>query len=1075
MARYLKTIELDGFKSFAVKTTLECVDGITGIVGANGSGKSNIVEAIKWVLGEQSARSLRGEKMEDVIFNGTQNRSPKGMAEVTLTFANETRWLPLEFAEVSIGRRIFRSGEGQYFINKSRVRLKDIVEIFLDTGVGRDSYAIFEQGKIDRLLSESPEERRFLFEEFAGISKFKFRKEEAEKKLEAARANLERVQDVIIELEKELMKLEKQAENARRYHEIKDQLTACELRFEVLRVKNMQQEIEAKTAEKQKIEQQVVQKQQKLAEVEENLILLDEELTQKETARNQWQEKITALEKSITELQTQIKANRERKSFLEKQMESLAQRLAEGTEREKTLREEYEKKSEMLSDIEELREHAREKLSIIQKDIDRLHESMRLLNQQLLTQSRELGFSQTVTRDHVDQLQKEILGLDFQRESMQKKLEEIFHQKQTLQAQLEEKHRILEDMRQKRDRIASEVQDVMAQIQQNIKEESDLKKENQSLLQSIQNLQQKLKSVDKVIIESLEKQATEIKAFSQKKPFLEAKLSELFAGLERAMERGDLEESRKTLQQLKRLFQEIEASYESILGILYSEEGTYTQKERIQDNIEEINQVIEDNRQKIEHLHERLRELQNLRENIQASYTRVEYDVQAIEEEIKKLTRDQGASEEAYAQVQNTLAQYGERILARQSQLEKIMEIIETYETEVAEKKSELNKEIEKLNNQRVETVRIEEQYKSLATEIQRIGSQLEDIVRTRANYTRDIENSRQTVEQMNQYIEEAEERLAALAHDLDHYRSNLSDIRSQIEAIIKNRKSLEALRKDIEGDVQTLEKRIGGLENALQERQQSVDALVSRIQETYHCSPDEVSLRPEETIDALHQAITRLRQDLAQLGDVNLLAIEEYRHARERRDFLEQQRQDSEKAMQDIVNLIEETNEKSRELFVSSFEAIRKSFRKIFARMFDGGRADLILLDENDVLNSGINIMAEPPGKKFQSISLLSGGERALVAISVIFAILHLKPTPFVVLDEMDAPLDDDNIERFKRLLLDFKEVSQFLIVSHSKSTLEICDALYGVTMEEQGVSKVVSVAFDEAASLLIRDDEEA
>lgn len=1072
MPRYLKTLELDGFKSFAIKTTLECVEGITGIVGANGSGKSNIVEAIKWVLGEQSAKSLRGEKMEDIIFNGTQSRAPKGMAEVTLTFSNENRWLPLAFDEVGITRRIFRSGEGQYFINKSRVRLKDIVEIFLDTGIGRDSYAIFEQGKIDRLLSESPEDRRFLFEEFAGISKFKFRKEEAEKKLAESRSNLERVQDLIIELDRELIKLEKQAENARRYNEIKAALTSSELRFEVLRVRNMQQEIEAKIGEKQKLENQRDQKKGELESLEEKIILLDTELTQRENEQNEWREKMTSLEKMMTQLQTQIKANKERKRFLEEQIKSLSQRVQEGLEREKNLHEEYQKKQGSLTAIEELREDAKERLANIQKKIDTIHESMRILNQELLKKSRDLGLSQIVTRDHIDAFKKEILTLEFQRDNLKKKLEDLFYQKQILSSQYQQKLQVLEELKQKRDRLALEVQEITDQMYQNTKEENGLKQENQSLLQSIQNLQQKLKGIDKVIIESLEKQAKEIKDFSQKKPFLDAKLHDLFSKIEFSLESGHLEESKTHLFALKNLFDEIRTSYENILAILYSEEGTYTQKERIQENIEEIAQVIEENRQKIEVLQERLRELQTLRENIQSSYTRTDYEVHSLEEEMKKLEKEQNSSEESYAQVQNTLSQYNDRILQKQTQLEEIMRVIEEYETEIAEKKAEANKEIEKLNNQRIETVRIEEQYKSLVTEIQRIRHQLEDIEKTRINYTRDIENSHQIVKQLEEHIAEAEEKLSSFSYELDEARQTVTDIRAQIENIIKQRKSLESLRRDLEVDIQMLEKRIGGLENAIQERQTNQQAIVTRIQELYHCFPDEVTIEPEDTIDSLHRQITTLRQDLIQLGDVNLLAIEEYRNAKERRDYLEQQRQDCERSMQDIIHLIEETNEKSRELFVTSFEAIRKSFRKIFARMFDGGRADVILVDENDVLNSGINIMAEPPGKKFQSIFLLSGGERALVAISLIFAILHLKPTPFVVLDEMDAPLDDDNIERFKRLLLDFKEVSQFLIVSHSKSTLEICDALYGVTMEEQGVSKVVSVAFDEAASLLIREE---
>ncbi|URA11020.1 chromosome segregation SMC family protein [Thermospira aquatica] len=1073
MARYLKTIELDGFKSFGVKTAIECVDGITGIVGANGSGKSNVIEAIKWVLGEQSAKSLRGEKMEDIIFNGTHSRSPKSMAEVTLTFDNTNKWLPLDFEEVSIGRRIFRSGEGQYFINKSRVRLKDVVELFLDTGIGRDSYAIFEQGKIDRLLSESPEERRYLFEEFAGISKFKFRREEAEKKLEAAQANLARVQDIIIELEKDCVKLEKQAENAALYNTLKQELMQGEILFEVLRIQNMQQEILAKTQEKQKIESQIFQKQEKLTEYEEALLTLDNDLMDKEKKQNEWREIITSLEKTHSAYQTEIKSSRERKILLEKQLESLVQRLKEGEGREIALREEYERKQQSLVEIEELRDIAREKLTTIQTEIDRIRESMRLLDQQLLQKSRELGFSQIVTRDHVDRLNKEIFSLDAQQENTQRKLEELFRQKQAFEAETSTKRELLEELIQKRKKLETEVQDISAQIQQNLKEENGLKKENQSLLQSIQNLQQKLKSVDKIIIESLEKQAQEIKAFSQKKPFLEANLRELFSRIEQAITDSDLSIVAQLLKQLQNLFQEIQSSYEEILAILYSEEGTYTQKERIQQNIEEITQVIEDNRQKIELLQERLRELQTLRENTQASYSRVDYETQSLEEEIKKIENQQNSIEEAYAQTQNAFNLLRDRILEKQEQLEKLIQLIEDYEHEVAERKITLNRLLDELNNQRVETVRVEEQYKSLSTELQRIKLQLEDIQKTRTNYTKDLENSLAVIEELDHKIDEAEEKLTAITAELEKARNTVAEIRSQVEALLKERKTLESLRRDLEQEITHLEKRLGGMENAIQERQTVQQNIIKNLEENYHCHYTDIHPPEGVTIENLHEKIVDIKKQIDALGNVNLLAIDEFRNAKERLEFLQRERQDSEKAMQDIIHVIEETNEKSKELFLSSFEDIRKSFRKVFARMFDGGRADLILVDENDVLNSGINIMAEPPGKKFQAISLLSGGERALVAISVIFAILHLKPTPFVVLDEMDAPLDDDNIERFKRLLLEFKEVSQFIIVSHSKSTLEICDALYGVTMEEQGVSKVVSVAFDEAASLLVRPEE--
>ena len=378
--------------------------------------------------------------------------------------------------------------------------------------------------------------------------------------------------------------------------------------------------------------------------------------------------------------------------------------------------------------------------------------------------------------------------------------------------------------------------------------------------------------------------------------------------------------------------------------------------------------------------------------------------------------------------------------------------------------KAKRNDLFDELNKKKIDYARIEEKYKSLNNEISRIKNQTADIEKMKNSYQTDHTNTIAIIEEIAKRIESDKTNQELFQRNINDFKKDIEQRQIDIAELQRSRKILELQRKETEENIQKLDKAVSNLENIISEKESFVQTIIQKSQETYLTDVRNTPLEQGETLDSTAKYITDLRRDLASLGDVNLLAIEQYHNVKEKLAFLQAQKLDSEKAMEDIINLINETNNKSIEQFTSAFEDIRKAFKKIFARLFDGGKADLVLMDEKDILNSGINIFAEPPGKKFQSISLLSGGERALVAIAVIFAILYLKPTPFVVLDEMDAPLDDDNIERFKSLLRDFKQTSQFVIVSHSKSTLEICDALYGVTMEEQGVSKIINVAFDEA-----------
>jgi chromosome segregation protein len=1073
MARYLKTIDLHGFKSFPVKTTIELVDGITGIVGANGSGKSNVVEAIKWVLGEQSAKSLRGDKMEDVIFNGTRDRTPASMAEVSLTFDNENHWLPIDYNEVMISRRMFRSGEGQYSINKSKVRLKDIVELFLDTGIGRDSYAIFEQGKIDRLLSESAMERRVLFEDFAGISKFKFRKEEAEKKLENSRINIERVSDIILGLSKEIESLKGQAENASKYNEWKALLRNLELKFEALRIKNFEKEISDKMNQKRKTEEKLKPLAEELKQKEENIIIVESDIQNRETELLGTREDYGFIEKELGETRTRLENNRDRKTSVQNQLKSMEARLLEGEERRKGLNQELTEKSQEMDQVFEEKERVQDANLDIQSKIDAIHTEIRQLDSGILLRSKELGFEKIISKDDIEKQKHELIAVQTKLETYRMSLEEKWNLSRGIQIELEEKKNQFEVSSRENSKLKSELGKIMGDLELLIQREVSIKGENSKHNASMKELQVKLKSMDKVIMESLEKQAVLLEKFSHQKPLLESNIENVIQTLMDSIQKHQtVQEVKDSIEKLKAFFADYKNSYEKILGILYSDEGAYTRKETIEKEIEAIVSSIQKNEQEIEAARAKILALQAVREDIQNQYNKNDFELANLKNELKKIADQLASSQEAQKVLENQINSLSAIIEKKQSLIEEMLICVDQYDEEIREFKNKRNALFEDLNKKKVDFARVEEKYKSLLNETARIKNQIADIEKIKNTYESDKNNSIAIVEELDKRILDDTKKLGEKTQKSSELKELIEQKKSQIEGLQKSRKALELKRKENEDAIQKLEKTLVNLESAVSERRGFLDSIIENSMKNFGADVRTIQVESADSFENISVEINKIRQDLLNLGDVNLLAIEQYQGAKEKMDFLLTQKQDSEKAIEDIKALIAETNAKCVDQFSSAFEDIRKAFKKIFARLFDGGRADLVMENEEDVLNSGINIFAEPPGKKFQSISLLSGGEKALVAIAVIFAILYLKPTPFVVLDEMDAPLDDDNIERFKSILKDFKQTSQFIIVSHSKSTLEICDALYGVTMEEQGVSKIINVAFDEA-ELLFKTDE--
>lgn len=1059
---------LNGFKSFAAKTAIEFTDGITGIVGPNGCGKSNVVEAIKWVLGEQSAKNMRGNSMQDVIFNGTRDRTAQGMAEVTLTFNNENHWLPIDFSEVQIGRRIFRSGESQYYLNKSRVRLKELVEMFLDTGVGRDSYAIFEQGKIDRLLSESPLERRILFEDFAGISKFKFRKDEAERKLERSQENLERVNDLIIELEKEVQSLQKQAEDASKYNELRENLRDLEVRFEALRIRNIQNEIETRHRRITEHQDQKVPLQEELHKREEALRLTEQDVFKQEGQLTALSKENEQKEHQLSEINSRLAARRTRQQSIRERLDSMESRLKDEAARLQRLKEELLQKTADREKAGQEKSRMEEGLAAIQSEIDVVFEKIRALDEGILSRSRALGFQKIVSKDDIDRLREEVITSHTKLEGFRHSLEEKWEDQRRFEAEKKEKSQHHEALTAELGALKNQLEEILARIDQGLTNEKRLKEENHSCSQEIRDIQNELKSMDRIIMDSLEKQSSELKRFSEKQPLLEARLDDTLSRLQAAVEQGGNVAS--IIKEFRAQFKEYQGYYENILGILYSDEGSYTRKEKLQTRIEELSESISRNEQSLEKQRASIRELQAERSDILSNYNRIEYETHAVRKDLQRLDDTISRTEETRKNLENQINATSDSINRKQNLVDQIQEVVSGYEKEIQLLRDEKNRHSEKLNLRKVDYARTEEQFKGISNEIRRLEQQIQDIEKNQSSYITEKSQALDELDRLASEIDQGAAQSARLDEEIRHSREEVEKIRDMLNQLRSASKAIEVQINDLTLRIQKIEMSVTALEESIQERQQSLDIIVENTRNTYAVDAREVPIREDDNLDEIANQTRKIRGSLSRLGDVNLLAIDQYQDARERLEFLQQQRRDIEAAMSDIIDLISETNTRSEEQFLTAFQDIRKAFKKIFSRLFDGGRADLLLTDKDNVLTSGIEIMAEPPGKKFQSISLFSGGERALVAIAVIFSILYLKPTPFVVLDELDAPLDDDNIDRFKKIVHDFKDTSQFILVSHSKSTLEICDTLYGVTMEELGVSKVINVAFDEH-NILFKD----
>lgn len=1182
----LKKLELYGFKSFAQRTEIVFDEGITGIVGPNGSGKSNIGDAVRWVLGEQSAKTLRGASMSDVIFNGTQKRKPLSYCEVSLVFDNDDHALAMEAAEVMVTRRVYRNGESEYYLNRTACRLKDVVDLFRDTGIGKEGYSIIGQGRIDEILSRKSEDRRQVFEEAAGIVKFKARKEEADKKLQRTLENLERVDDILDELTKRLKPLEEQSRNARVYLELSTELKDLDLNLFLIRSDRAR-------ARLSELESELLTVQTILADTESNL-------TDKTTRRDETQNRIDQLEEAITKARTELMECAEHVHESQKKLSALQSRRETRSENRQRIVREQEEAQERLAEIE--KDHAR-----IQADVEKQH-SLIADAEQILRATQEAAEKAQAKEKEAD------AALETQKAAVidqMNRLSDVRNDKtrlNTMQAQMETRLTEIEES-------SGALQEQEAALREAlIAVEKQLKTENQHQQQCQEKLAQARQASDEAdtayanLRADVEKQSADMQAAASRHNVLTEMTRDMEGynmAVRRAMtyakQRG-LTGVKGVLAQLMTVPQAYETAIDMALGAAQQNIVTDTE-ETAKELINYLRQnrlgratflpmsairgktlygnernalklpgclgvaselvqcapeyrgivenllgrtVIADNldhgipimragnhafrlvtlegdvmhsggsmtggsaQSKVSNLLSRERELKELTAKLQTG--RAELDkcrqeltqrqqtaqekrqkvsdaVNALHQQEIAVAREQARRESVSADLNTHLQRMQETEQARvqlHQSLEDIRQQLETIEHQrtgaQGDQSAMEQKTIEMQNalvKARAEASAENDRLMVRTLQLSDLRHGLSDLERDEAHAQQDQAQILREQERREQLLHEMDELDAIDENDMkreeaESARRQKEQLRqeSAAQAIEQRRSQAQSDLRDILSDMENLHEaynrdseKLHKTELAKARIEGDQKNLQNRIWDTYkltYAGAEEFRRTPFDEKESDRRA-AELQGQIRALGTVNVGAVEEYAETKARVDDLTTQQQDLKRAEMDLRELIERLLIQMRSTFVENFSKMQGYFAETFTRLFGGGHAELKLMDPDDPLNCGIEVNAQPPGKKLQLLSLLSGGERALTAIAILFAMLKLKPTPFCILDEIEAALDDANIGYYADYLKEYSKGTQFIVVTHRKGTMERCNSLFGVAMEEQGVSRMVSVSLQD------------
>ena len=975
---YLKEINTSGFKSFADKLSIVLDDNITCIVGPNGSCKSNVVDAVRWVLGEQSVKTLRGDgSMTDVIFSGSKSRNPLNVASVTLIFDNSDNYLKIPYNEVSIKRRVYRSGENEYFLNGEKCRLKDILNLLMDSGVGRDSFNIISQGEVQRIISNSPSERRVIFEEAAEVLKYKKRKEEALRKLDKTHNNLDRVNDIISELEVQVEPLKEQSIKAQDYLNNKEGLDKYEVAITVYDIENINYEYKQEKEKIEKIKEEIVSSSSTVNTTDVKLLSLKEKNEELDKLIADKNHELLSLSTEVERLNTKKKLLKERSKY--------------NTDNDKVHENIIATKEEILSLEKELEVESHE-LLIIKEDYDKLLKEKRNIEEEIesINNKREYSLKEFNTKN------KEKYDLTNKIEALKRHIESGGNLPQSVKTILNNPklrgiHNCIGNLIECEDKytkalevaVAASKQFIVVDNESNAKEAINYLKENNLGRATFFPLNViKAKGIDYETLNLLKQQKEVLGIFSDLVNYDDTYRNIILNQLGNIIVVSDIDSANKISKLINYRYRVISLDGDIIhVGGSLSGGSLHT------------NRSIISEKKELERLEEELNEIKKVIEDIDATFKQLD---------------------------------------------------------------QERSKEEQKLYSRRNEEVSLEETLKAKTNNISLKQSKLEDI-KTEYNSLNNLVNSG---------ISREEEELMKEFYKKDTDKENLileiKKLTKERDSIKENIERIEADSKLSNSKLKQLESELKDLEISTSKKDVKLDNLLNLLNEDYSLTYEKAKDLYELDIDIedARRKVNVYKNNIKRLGMVNLAAIEEYERVNTRYEFLTSQKNDLLNAEDTLLEIIKEMDEVMKVEFKATFKRVNEEFKKVFKELFNGGSASLKLTDETDILNTGVEIIASPPGKKLSTISLLSGGEKTLTAISLLFAILNVRSIPFCLFDEVEAALDEANVDQFGHYLNHYKGKTQFLIITHKKKTMEYADNLYGITMQESGVSKLVSVA---------------
>ena len=1171
----IKRLEIIGFKSFVDKVSFDFPQGITAVVGPNGCGKSNIVDAIRWVMGEQSAKNLRGKSMEDLIFGGSESRKPLGMAEVSLIFSAEDGRVPakyLDYSEIQVTRRLYRDGESEYFLNKTPCRLMDISELFMDTGVGARAYSIIEQGRIGMILLSKPEERRFLIEEAAGVTKFKARKQVALRKIEHSRQNLLRIGDIIAELKRQLNSLQRQAKKAEKFRACREELKEIEVTFAVKNYSALDSERTMLLNELADLEKNAVAattdlENRELAVEEKRIALLEEErvlssaqeglfrakgeiqglenrleFQRKESLNLESQQvrfadELASIEKQLGEAEAEKKILEQRGGSFVAELKSAEGALSDG---EKSLEEQTGLEREvstrldetrralftLLSDIAQLNNQqavATRRLEAIDERFERNHReklafqeklaegqnrtaALQSAIQSLSGQKVETIEAVAVSKRHEEDLKVSLDAaereLQAQRDELSKKRSRL-HSLQELEAQfagygqgvrniflaetfkgrfpgvvadmleVEEAYELALEavLGDKLQYVVCAGQDDAVAAVSHLKETSggrcSLVPQGLSLSHQKSRPPGGQLLLDKILVRDEYREVVGLLladiyladdfftaiSLSRQYPHLEfVTVGGEVAGLGGVINGGSTEVAQQGLVHKKR---EIKDLGRAVASLDASVQGKEQERSRLKSEISRTEEDLRSIRQKLHEI-----EIQLV--NSEKDQQRASEECRALEERlaVKEMEDDQ-LSEEKEAlltEVQNA----GQKKSAGEEQKGLLEADTARFEAALAVRKREIDELREQVTDLKVRTAALREKQESNSRAIRRVEELAGDLRTRHAAHEADLEKCVRERRRLIEEIAGNEEKLHELLKGQLEAEVSFATIKDRYDGESLAVQEEEAVLKGIRVCAEEIRQSTAEKRFRLSELVMMLQNLESSLLDKYRIdiAPLLQEKREMEYDDAGLQARRdELQKLIEEIGDVNLMAIEEYRELEERFNFLSAQKSDLEESLHSLQKAIQRINRTTRKRFLETFHLVNSKFQDVFPRLFCGGRAELKLTNEEDLLETGLDIIVQPPGKKLQNVSLLSGGEKALTAVALIFSIFLIKPSPFCLLDEVDAPLDDANIGRFNEMVREMTEFSQFIMITHNKATMTVADTLFGVTMEEPGVSKLVSV----------------